>query len=75
MEVTKGILAILAASLLYGVMPVIVKELLNEGMTGECIVAWRFGTAFVICAAVAWRKKISSEYLSGRPPRPQWPGL
>lgn len=57
MEVTKGILAILAASLLYGVMPVIVKELLNEGMTGECIVAWRFGTAFVICAAVAWRKK------------------
>lgn len=55
-KVTKSILAVLAASLLYGIMPVFVKELLREGMSSECIVAWRFGTALMICAVIVWAK-------------------
>lgn len=60
-KITKGVLAILTASLLYGIMPVIVKELLREGMAGECVVAWRFGTAFVICAAAVWGKRCAAK--------------
>lgn len=52
-------MAVLAASLLYGIMPVFVKELLREGMSSECIVAWRFGTALVICAVIVRAKKYS----------------
>lgn len=55
-NVTKSILAVLAASLLYGIMPIFVKELLREGMRSECIVAWRFGTALIICAVIVWAK-------------------
>ncbi len=38
----KGYLAIIAASLLYGIMPVLSKLLLLEGMNSSSIVVWRF---------------------------------
>ena len=44
----KGYLAIIAASILYGIMPVLSKELLLEGMNSNSIVVWRFGFSAVL---------------------------
>lgn len=55
----KGYLAIIAASILYGIMPVLSKELLLEGMNSNSIVVWRFGFSAVFCLAIMWIKKIS----------------
>ena len=48
----KGYLAIIAASLLYGIMPVLSKLLLLEGMNSSSIVVWRFCFSTVFCLAI-----------------------
>ena len=54
----KGYLAIIAASLLYGIMPVLSKLLLLEGMNSSSIVVWRFCFSTVFCLAIMLIKKI-----------------
>lgn len=54
----KGYLAIIAASILYGIMPVLSKELLLEGMNSNSIVVWRFGFSAVFCLAIMLIKKV-----------------
>ena len=54
----KGYLAIIAASLLYGIMPDLSKLLLLEGMNSSSIVVWRFCFSTVFCLAIMLIKKI-----------------
>ncbi|MFR4144208.1 MAG: EamA family transporter [[Clostridium] leptum] len=60
----KGYLAIIAASLLYGIMPVLSKLLLLEGMNSSSIVVWRFCFSTVFCLAIMLIKK---DPVSGNP--------
>lgn len=54
-----GILAVLASSFLYGIMPIFTKSILASGMSPQSVVCFRFLFAGLFCGAVIFYKRFS----------------
>ena len=55
----KGVLAVVVASILYGVMPAFIKQALNEGMNSGSIVFYRFLFAWMFAFIILKVRKTS----------------
>lgn len=51
----KGVTAVVAASIAYGIMPIFTKTALNEGMKADSVVFYRFVLSTLFSAVFLWR--------------------
>ena len=51
----KGVIAVIAASVAYGIMPIFTKTALNEGMKADSVVFYRFILSTLFSAVFLWR--------------------
>lgn len=51
----KGVIAVIAASVAYGIMPIFTKTALNEGMKADSVVFYRFILSTLFSAVFLWK--------------------